>query len=81
MMGFSRGQIMVAIIPLGGEVIRGFHRSRRRHRICGWYLCRRPVRNRRVGRGEVRLLGSLGLCGHIVGILTMFVLYLLRSGG
>ena len=85
MMEFGRGQIMVAIIPLGGEVIRDFHRSRRRHRICGWYLCRRPVRNGRIGRGEVRgrvrVLGSLGLCGHVVGVFAMFVLYLLRNEG
>jgi hypothetical protein len=69
---------MVAIIRRGGKVGQGFHRKRRRHRICGWYLCRRPVP---VGREEVRALGVLGLCCHIVGVLTMSVLYLLRRGG
>jgi len=67
-------KFMVAVIRLGGEVTQGTHRRRRRHRTCGWYLCRRPARHGRIGRVKVRVLGSLGLCSHIVSVLTMSVL-------
>lgn len=81
LMIFVRGQIMVAIIRRGGKVGQGFHRKGRRHRLCGWYLCRWPVPYDRVGRGKVRVLGGLCVRSLIVGVLTMFVLYLLCSGG